>query len=84
MDHTLGSENATDPFPIGLIQTRLSHNFAACYPVIHDEVVQSFNDLLALDGSGESRRLGLGRGKGRVEIDQPLPLPLKPLPLQQG
>ena len=53
MEHSLGLENVTDPFPAGVIRTALNRNFAACYPDIHDEVVQSFTDVLALDGSGE-------------------------------
>jgi hypothetical protein len=55
MDYTLGLENGTDPYPVGLIRTRLNRNLAASYPVIHEEIVQSFDDLLALDGNGESR-----------------------------
>jgi hypothetical protein len=59
MEHSLGLENVTDPFPAGVIRSTLNRNFAACYPDIHDEVVQSFSDVLALDGSGEPRAFHL-------------------------
>jgi hypothetical protein len=59
MEHSLGLENVTDPFPAGVIRTALNRNLAACYPDIQDEVVQSFSDVLALDGSGKLRDLGL-------------------------
>ena len=36
-----------------MIRTVLSKKLAACFPDIHDEIVQSFEDVLALEDNGE-------------------------------
>ena len=61
MEYSLGPENVTDPYHIGVIRTALNRNLAACYPNIHEEVVQSFKDVLALDGDGEPTIIRLRR-----------------------
>ena len=61
MEYSLGPENVTDPYHIGVIRIALNRNLAACYPNIQDEVVQSFKDVLALDGDGKPRIIPLLR-----------------------
>ena len=61
MEYSLGSEIVTDPYNIAVIRTSLNRNLAACYPNIQDEVVQSFKDVLSLDGDGEPRTIRLHR-----------------------
>jgi hypothetical protein len=52
MEYSMGLENVTDPYHVGVIRTALNKHLPACYPNIHDEVVQSFKDVLALHGDG--------------------------------
>ena len=52
MEYSLGPEIVTDPYHIDVIRTALNHNLAACYLNIQEEVVQSFKDMLALNGDG--------------------------------
>jgi hypothetical protein len=54
MEHSLGPEVVVDPYHIGVIRAALNRNLASCYPDIQDEVVQSFAEVLALDGQGTS------------------------------
>jgi hypothetical protein len=53
LKYTFGEEVITDPYHIPMIRTVLNKKLAACFPDIHDEIVQSFEDVLALEGNGE-------------------------------
>jgi hypothetical protein len=54
MEYSLGPEIVAHPYHIDVIRTALNHNLAACYPIIQEEVAQSFEGVLALDGNGEN------------------------------
>ena len=59
MEYSFGPEIVTDPYHITVIRIALNRNLAACYSNIQEEVVQSFTDVLALDGDGKPRIIRL-------------------------
>ena len=54
MKLSLGEETFADPYHIPVIRTALTKNIAAKFPDMRDEIVESFQDVLALDDNGAS------------------------------
>jgi len=55
MEYTFGEEVVADPYHILMIRTPLNKNLGVCFPDVRDEIVQSFDDVLALEGNGTSQ-----------------------------
>ncbi|KAJ7167136.1 cytochrome P450 [Mycena crocata] len=46
MELTMGYEQIHDPYHVDVVRGTLTRNIDACFPIIHDEVVEAFNDLV--------------------------------------
>ncbi|KAJ7631832.1 cytochrome P450 [Mycena polygramma] len=46
MELTMGYEQIHDPYHVGVVRGTLTRNIDACFPIIRDEVVEAFNDLV--------------------------------------
>ncbi|KAJ7689419.1 cytochrome P450 [Mycena rosella] len=46
LEHTLGHEQHHDPYQATVVRTPLTRNIAVCFPVIRDEVIAAFDDLV--------------------------------------
>ena len=52
--YTFGDEVIADPYHVPMIRNTLNKNLAACFPEIREEIVQAFDEVLALEGNGMS------------------------------
>jgi lauroyl/myristoyl acyltransferase len=50
--YTIGQDILDDTYHVGVTRHILPRNLAACFPDIFDEMQQSFEENLALTGSG--------------------------------
>ncbi|KAJ7100090.1 cytochrome P450 [Mycena belliarum] len=51
LEHTLGYEQHHDPFQVPVVRTTLTRNIGVCFPLVHDEVVAAFEDLVPVKGA---------------------------------
>lgn len=53
IEYTFGKEVVDSPYHVPVVRTALNRNLGALIPNIRDEIVQSFEDVLALEGNGK-------------------------------
>ncbi|KAJ7170266.1 cytochrome P450 [Mycena crocata] len=46
LEHTIGHEQHHDPFQIPVVRTQLTRNISVCFPLLRDEVVAAFEDIV--------------------------------------
>ncbi|KAJ6570913.1 cytochrome P450 [Mycena vulgaris] len=46
LEHTLGHEQHRDPYQVPVVRTPLTRNIGVCFPIIRDEVIAAFEDLV--------------------------------------
>ncbi|KAJ6612093.1 cytochrome P450 [Mycena sp. CBHHK59/15] len=51
VDYTMGPEISANPYHAHTIRTSLTRNLGRCFPEVRDEIVCSFDDVLALNGA---------------------------------